>query len=111
MDFRDTTLYACGSEGGDIAGLVRFDDERRARWDPSARAISWVNPGGRQRAYGILRVITDSADRFVFEDDQGRRHELRELTPAHYNEHVRRPDAPRLQSPAELLAAFEASLR
>lgn len=110
MEFRDTKLYACGAEGGEVAGLVRLDGDARGRWEPSMRAITWVNPGGRQRAYEVARVVADDADRFAFVDDQGRQLELRELTPDFYNERVRRPQDPVLLTNAELMLAFETSL-
>lgn len=105
MRFRNDKLYACGEEGGLVAGLVRWLGA-----NPAVGSITWVNPGGRQRAYEVKRVVADNADRFAFEDELGRRFELRELTPAFYNEHVRRPQDPQLGTDAELLAAFESSL-
>ncbi len=105
MHFRNTTLYSCGEEGGLVAGLVRVEA------NAGQGAITWVNPGGRQRAYDVARVIADDADHFAFEDHRGRTFELRELTPAFYNEHVRRSDQARLETAAALLAAFEESLR
>jgi hypothetical protein len=101
MRFSDNKLYACGPEGGDVAGDVR--------WDAAAKVITWFNPGGRQRAYDVRDVVADTADRFVFHDSQGRRFELRELTPAFYNDKIRRTDQPRLETEAALLEAFQLS--
>lgn len=101
MQFRDDKLYACGAEGGEVAG--------RVRWNEAQRLITWFNPGGRQRAYEVRDLVADSPDRFVFHDAQGRRFELRELTPAFYNERIRREADPELATDAELLEAFERS--
>lgn len=101
MRFADDKLYACGAEGGEIAG--------RVRWNEAERLITWFMPGGRQRAYVVRDLVADAPDRFVFVDRQGRRFELRELTPAFYNENIRREGDPRLDTEAELVAAFERS--
>lgn len=102
MTFQDDKLFACGEEGGLVAGLVR--------WDTKAKAITWVNPGGRQRAYDIDELVANTDDRFEFIDHRGRRFVLEQLTPAFYNANVRRARDPHLMSDAELLAAFEQSL-
>lgn len=102
MHFRDSKLYACGAEGGNVAGLVR--------WDRSGMAITWVNPGGRQRAYVVRQLVADNAHRFEFVDTRGRRFVLERLTARFYNESIRRARARRLMTSAQLLAAFEKSL-
>lgn len=110
MDFRDSKLYACGAEGGEVAGLVRLEATSTG---PPGQLITWVNPGGRQRAYEIAKVLANDADRFAFEDERGRRFELRELTVSAYNDRIRvelDPSNPRVESEAALLAAFRASL-
>lgn len=101
MEFSDNKLYACGAEGGEVAG--------RVRWNPSARTIDWFMPGGRQRAYEVAEVLEDGPERFVFVDSRGRRFELVELTPAHYNAAIRQPGQPALMTQAQLMAAFEQS--
>jgi hypothetical protein len=102
MNFSNTKLFACGEEGGDVAGLVR--------WDERNKFITWVNPGGRQRAYDVAEVLEDTDDRFKFIDSEGRRFELAPLTPAFYNQRVRRARDPHLMTDDQLLAAFEKSL-
>jgi len=99
MEFSDSKLYACGAEGGEVAGRVRYD--------AAARLITWFNPGGRQRAYEVETISTNDADRFDFIDTEGRRFVLFELTPGYYNEQIRRPQDPFLVTAAELLATFE----
>lgn len=94
-------LFACGEEGGGVAGLVQR----------SGKLITWVQPGGRQRAYEIRRVLEDSEESFVFEDKHGRRFELFPLTPAYFNKYLRRRTDPRYKNERELLEAFEESLR
>lgn len=102
VNFSETKLFACGEEGGGVAGLVRYDK--------SANVITWVNPGGRQRSYDIKAVGTDADDVFDFMDTQGRRFVLRPLTPAFYNQRIRRARDPHLMTEAQLLIAFEKSL-
>ncbi len=101
MNFQDNKLYACGEEGGEVAG--------RVRWNPSVRTIDWFMPGGRQRAYEVAELLEDTPERFVFVDGAGRRFELVELTPSHYNATIRQPGQPHLMTQAQLLAAFELS--
>jgi len=102
MNFQDDKLYSCGMEGGQVAGLVR--------WDEAAKLITWVNPGGRQRAYEVGELVADSPDRFEFVDSEGRRFVLEQLTPTLYNDKIRAPRDPHLMTDAQLLAAFEQSL-
>jgi hypothetical protein len=102
MTFQDDKLYSCGEEGGQVAGLVRYDKD--------VGVITWVNPGGRQRAYELDKIETDEPDRLEFVDKEGRRFLLEQLTPSFYNANVRRARDPHLMSDVELLAAFEQSL-
>ena len=103
MQFSDNRLYSCGTEGGSVAG--------RVRWDELSRVIHWFNPGGRHRAYEVAEVLQDTDDRFAFVDRQGRLFELQPLTPALYNDRVRGAREPRLETEAELLEAYERSQR
>lgn len=102
MNFSDSKLYACGEEGGHVAGLVR--------WDPPSRVITWVMPGGRQRAYEVAELVRDGPDVFEFVDPRGLRFELVPLTPSFYNDHIRQPEQPRLTTDAQLFAAYKQSL-
>lgn len=102
VNFTETKLFACGKEGGDVAGLVR--------WDERNKLITWVNPGGRQRAYEVAELVVDEDDRFEFVDTERRTFVLEPLTPAFYNQHVRRARDPHLMTEAQLLIAFEKSL-
>lgn len=102
MEFSDEQLYACGAEGGDVAGLVR--------WDPKAGLITWHMPGGRERAYEVEEVVEDSEERFAFTDRRGRKFTLFPLDVDYYNDHIRRINRPRYQSYQAMLAAYRASL-
>lgn len=101
MNFVDNKLYACGPEGGEVAGRVRYDE--------TTKLITWFNPGGRQRAYEVEQVVVSSPEQFVFFDERGRRFELRELTPAAYNARIKREQDPPLNTTEELLEAFQRS--
>ena len=102
MRFSDEQLYACGLEGGEVAGLVR--------WDKASSLITWVQPGGRQRAYSIRSVLEDSDTELTFVDSQNRRFTLKPLTPEQYNAEIRGARDRELSTDAELLEAFNESL-
>jgi hypothetical protein len=102
MQFRDDQLYACGEEGGGVAGLVR--------WDPDRNTIAWFQPGGRERAFDVAGVLEDSQERFAFVDRVGRKFVLFVLTPDHYNDHIRRPGTPSYPTPEALMGAYQRSL-
>ena len=105
MDFgkNKDALYACGVEGGGVAGMVHYD--------PATQLIEWYQPGGRQRRYEVAEVLEDSEERFAFRDRLGRKFLLQPLTPELYNEHVRLPGQPRYPTMAALLYAYQQSLR
>lgn len=103
MVFTDDTLYACGEEGGGVAGLVR--------WTPPGKLITWVMPGGRQRAYEIQSVLTNTDEQFAFVDRVGRKFVLFPLTVDYYNDHVRLPGHPTYRTPEAMMAAYQESLR
>jgi hypothetical protein len=102
MKFSDGALYACGLEGGKVAGHVR--------WDKASSRITWLMPGGRQRAYSIKRVLEETDTELTFLDSQNRRFTLTPLTPSRYNAEIRSPRDRELGTDAELLEAFTQSL-
>ena len=102
MLFSRDELYACGEEGGNVAGIVT--------WDPTLSVITWFQPGGRNRAYDVVEVIEDSDARFAFMDNQGRKFVLFPLTPDYYNAHIRRPRQPAYLTREALMQAYRASL-
>lgn len=103
MRFADDKLYACGEEGGLVAGHVVYD--------PKAGVIQWFMPGGRQRVYDVEEVLEDSTERFAFLDSYGRKFVLFSLTPDYYNKHIRRPGQPQCVNYEALMEAYEESLR
>lgn len=103
MVFQDDELYACGEEGGGVAGHVHYEH--------GVNVISWYQPGGRERMYVIEAVLEDSEERFAFRDNRGRKFVLFPLTPEHYNNHIRRPGTPSYPTTASLRKAYEDSLR
>lgn len=104
MTTKLTKLYLTQDEGGLVAG--------RVHWDPKSRLVTWLMPGGRQRAYTVAkRIPARAGEAFAFVDDQGRRFTLRVLTPALYNAHVRRPRQRKLRTQRELRRAYDRSLR
>jgi hypothetical protein len=104
MKFDDDQLYACGEEGGHVAGMVQRSSE------DGADTITWVMPEGRQRAYEIAEVIEDSDERFEFRTTQGVRFELVRLTADHYNARIRRRGQPKYKTDEEMLEAYRQSL-
>src|ERR1700751_6489156 len=60
-DIRHPRIVLVGSEGGDDAGLVAALRKRglHARW------LSWDDPDTLQADLGILRSVTDYADRLA----------------------------------------------
>jgi hypothetical protein len=96
-------LYAVEPEGGGVAGCVH--------WDPQRRLVTWLMPGGRQRAYTVARKLPARAGEvFAFVDERGRRFTLRPLTAKLYNASVRLLGQPAYANQRELRAAYEQSL-
>lgn len=103
MRFLDSELYACGEEGGRVAGEVRFD--------LGESTISWFQPGGRQRAYEIAQITADTDDQLAFVDKLGRKFVLFPLTVDHYNKHIRQEGERIYPTKAALMHAFRQSLQ
>lgn len=102
MQLDPAILYACGEEGGGVAG--------RIQWETDGTVLTWVQPGGRQRAYRVSEVIQNDGEHYAFRDDQGRTFVLKPLTLDLYNEVVRLPGQPRYLTLQGMYAAYEASL-
>lgn len=98
---RPRDLFATGPEGGGVAGNVQRH----------GRLITWVMPGGRERAYVIARTLPARRGvAFAFVDHRGRTFELRPLTAKLYNASVRRPGHPSYRTQRELQRAYQLSL-
>ena len=102
MPFPDNTkLYTSGPN--EVAGLIDVDREEMV--------ITWVLPGGRQRAFDIATILDDTVDSFVFLDGDGRKFRLLTMTTSHYNEHVREPGKVKYPNDEAMLHAYRQSLK